>query len=232
METLTVVSEADQFNLWMFNTIRPFCTGKILEIGSGIGNISSFFINDNQEISLSELRQNYIHILQEKFSSRPNVNNIFQMDIIDPGFDNKFQKHFGTYDSIYALNIIEHIENDLQGIANCIKLLKPGGHLVILVPAYQYLHNTFDEGLMHYRRYTKQSLKHIMVKNDLDVIHQQYFNLVGILGWWINGTLLRKKIIPSGQMKLYNSLVPMFKFIDRITCNTMGLSLISVGKKQ
>ena len=57
METLAVVSEAQQLNRWMYKTIEPFCTGKILEIGSGIGNISSFFIHDNHEIYLSDLLQ-------------------------------------------------------------------------------------------------------------------------------------------------------------------------------
>ena len=231
METLNVVSEADRFNEWMYTTIKPFCTGKVLEIGSGIGNISNFFIQDGSEIDLSELRENYITILQKKFADRTNVKSIYQMDILDPDFDSKFHDYFNTYDSIFALNIIEHLENDLRGIANCNKLLKPGGHLVILVPAYQSLFNTFDKALMHYRRYTKESLKQVMAQNELDILHQQYFNLIGTIGWWINGNLLKKKIIPGGQMKLYNSLVPLFKIIDKITCNSVGLSVITIGRK-
>ena len=47
---LNVIEKADHFNHWMYKTISPNCNGKILEIGSGIGNISKFFIDDKKEI--------------------------------------------------------------------------------------------------------------------------------------------------------------------------------------
>ena len=47
LETLDTIAEADKFNEWMYQILKPFCNGEILEIGSGIGNISSFFIEDN-----------------------------------------------------------------------------------------------------------------------------------------------------------------------------------------
>ena len=49
LNTLETISKADKFNRWMFDTISPYCKGRILEIGSGIGNISQFFINVNAD---------------------------------------------------------------------------------------------------------------------------------------------------------------------------------------
>ena len=231
METLNVVSEADQFNNWMYNTIKPYCSGKILEIGSGIGNISKYFLDDNQNITLSDIRQNYVDILKKQFQDQSSLNDVMLVDIVDPDFDTKYAQHLGTFDSIYALNIVEHVKDDKLAIANCKKLLKPGGNLVILVPAYQKLYNLFDEELEHYRRYTMKSLDHIMTENNLKIQKHQYFNFIGIFGWWFTGNILKKKTIPGGQMKLYNSLVPIFKIIDKIILNKAGLSVISVGKK-
>ncbi len=232
METLEVVAEAENFNTWMYETIHPFCEGNILEIGSGIGNISIEFLKENKQISLTDLRENYCSILRNKFNSFSNLQAVLQMDIIDPQFDQKHADKFNTYDSIYALNIVEHVKDDNLAIANCKKLLKPGGKLTILVPAYQTLYNSFDKELEHYKRYTQQSLNELLTNNNLNIIHQQYYNFVGIFGWWFSGNILRKKTIPGGQMKLYNQLVPLIKIMDKIVFNKAGLSVISVGQKE
>jgi len=232
METLEVVAEAERFNSWMYNTIKPYCSGNILEIGSGIGNISEYFLNNNLDISLSDLRDNYCEILRKKYKDYPTLKQVIQIDIIDPDFDAKHKAIFNTFDSIYALNIVEHVKDDKQAIANCKKLLKPGGKLIILVPAYQKLYNAFDKELEHYRRYTQSSLDKLFDANELSITHRQYYNFVGIFGWWFSGNVLKKKTIPQGQMKLYNTLVPIIKLIDKIVLQKAGLSVITVGQKK
>ena len=102
--------------------------------------------------------------------------------------------------------------------------------MVILVPAYKWLYNKLDENLEHYRRYTKTGLKKLMQKH-LDVIHAQYFNLAGIAGWFFTGSVLKKKVIPTSNIRIYNILVPFFKFADKLVFNRAGLSVIVVGKK-
>lgn len=231
MDTLNVVGEADRFNTWMYQTVKPYCSGNILEIGSGIGNISDYFLDNNEEITLSDIRQNYLDILGKKHQGKDNLKGLLLLDIIDPEFDSKFADYFETFDSIYALNIVEHVKDDLLAIENIKKLLKPGGLMIILVPAYQKLFNIFDEELEHYRRYNMKMLDQLMVKNSLDIVHHQYFNFIGIFGWWFSGSVLKKKTIPEGQMKLYNMLVPIFRIVDKVIGRSMGLSVISVGKK-
>jgi 2-polyprenyl-3-methyl-5-hydroxy-6-metoxy-1,4-benzoquinol methylase len=229
LETLDVISAAVQFNKWMYETIRPFCSGKILEIGSGIGNISGFFIEDKADIYLTDIRENYCEVLRKKFSGASGVQ---QMDLTHPDFDLQYTNHLGKYDSVFALNVIEHIKNDSLAIENCNKLLKPGGNLVILVPAYQQLYNRFDVELEHFRRYTKDQLGQIFISNKFQVVHAQYFNFMGIPGWYVSGKLQKNRTIPKTQMSLYNRLVPIFRIIDRLVFNKMGLSVINVGVKK
>lgn len=230
-ETLDVISEADQFNHWMFQTIYPFSKGKILEIGSGLGNISTFFLDNENEIMLTDLREEYCDNLREKFGRKTNLLGVDQLDLINHNFDMVYKKHLGIYDTVFALNVIEHIKNDQLAISNCKKLLKKGGHLIILVPSYQNLYNKFDEELGHFRRYTQTSLSGLFLNNNLTIIHKQYFNLMGIAGWYLSGNLLNKESIPSQQMKIYNKLVPAWKVLDRLVKNKIGLSTIVVGKK-
>lgn len=226
LETLNVIEKANKFNKWMYETIHPHCKGKILEIGSGIGNISEFFIADKFDIVLSDLRDNYIEILKKKFS-----NQIIKIDLVDENFDIKYDSLLGTFDCVFALNVVEHIKDDLQAIANCKKLLKKDGYLIILVPAYQSLYNNFDVELEHFRRYTHKSLKKIISQNQLQIKKTFSFNVIGILGWFVSGSILKKKTIPEGQMGLFNKLVPIFKLADTLTFKKIGLSVICFAIK-
>ena len=70
-----------------------------------------------------------------------------------------------------------------------------------------------------------------MIKNNLNIIRTNYFNLAGIPAWFLFGRLLQKKTIEGGQMSLYNKLVPLFKFADRLVFNQIGLSVICIAKK-
>jgi hypothetical protein len=99
------------------------------------------------------------------------------------------------------------------------------------VPAFQALYNGFDRQLDHQRRYTPKSLKALLERSGFRVIHRQYFNLIAILGWFVSGTLLRKKMISGGQMKLFNAMVPLWKVIDFFFRKIAGISVISVGEK-
>lgn len=225
--TLNVIEKADHFNEWMYNTISPNCNGRILEIGSGIGNISQFFIRDKKEIVLSDLRDNYCEIIKQKYTN----NEVIKIDLVHNDFENEYKNLTGTFDAVFALNVVEHIEDDVLAIANCKKLLKTGGKLTILVPAYQFLFCDFDVELEHYRRYTKKPLIKIMKANDLKIHKTFYFNFIGILGWFFTGKILKKKTIPEGQMGLFNLLVPIFKLADFLTFRKIGLSVICVSEK-
>lgn len=230
-DTLEIINAADKFNNWMYQTIQPFVKGRVLEIGSGIGNISSQFLDNDYSIMLSDFRSEYCEELNAKFSNFTNFLGVNRIDLVDPKFDEMNYDLLNSFDTVFALNVVEHIEDHVLAISNCRKLLKKGGVLIILVPSYQSLYNNFDIELGHFRRYTVPKLMDIFKLNGLEVIHSQYFNFIGTLGWYVNGHILKKKAIPSGQMKLYNILVPIFRFVDKISLNKVGLSTIVVGIK-
>lgn len=170
METLEAISAADKFNSWMYEVISPYCSGKILEIGSGIGNISQFFYKDRHNINFSDIRNNYREILSDKFKLfEPRV---YDLNLVDPEFESKNSSLIGTFDTVFALNVVEHIDDDSLALLNCHSLLKSGGNVVILVPSYEILYNVFDKTLGHVRRYNKEKLK-ILVEKKFKVIHSQ-----------------------------------------------------------
>lgn len=230
-DTLEIISEANNFNRWMFDTIKLHCSGEILEIGSGIGNISQYFIEEGASISLSDLDEDYFPRLQKQFGERENLKGIYQIDLADKNLEKNHPELIGSFNTVFALNVVEHIPDHEQALKNAFKLLRNGGKVVILVPAFQSLFNQFDEQLDHQRRYTVKTLRSLIQGNGFNVKHSVYFNFIGMLGWFISGNVLRKKMIPGGQMKIYNSLVPLWKIIDFFTRRLVGISIIQVGEK-
>jgi len=230
-ETLDVFSTANRFNGWMYNTIKPYLKGNILEIGSGIGNITQFILNDGFYVTASDIRDHYCSIINKRFDNQKHLSSVRKIDIVHPDFDAEYKNLFNSFDSLVALNIIEHVQDDKLAIQNCRKLLRNDGHLIILMPAYKWLYNELDENLGHYKRYNRARIKKLVESGKFEIQKTRYFNFTGMFGWWLSGSLLRKKTIVEGQMTLYNKMVPLFKVIDNLVLNRAGLSVIAIGKK-
>lgn len=228
-ETLTLLQEHNAFNQWMYEQIAPYCQGAILEIGSGIGNISDYFIQAGAQISLSDTEPEYCEYLKEKYALTPNVNGIYSIELGKKKTEH--HSHLAKYDTVFSLNVIEHIANDYQALESIYSFLKPGGKVVILVPAYQRLYNGFDKNLGHYRRYTASQIERVIKAGGFDILESFYFNAMGILGWFVSGHLLGNTQIPKGQMGMYNYLMPFNRFLDKTLQKKCGLSVICVGKK-
>lgn len=231
LHTLLAISKADAFNRWMYDVTSPYLNGSILEIGSGIGNISAQFIRDGKTITLSDIRSNYIHHLQTNFQKEAAVKDILHLDLVEKDFSSTYQNLLGTFDSLFALNVVEHIKNDELAIQNAASLLKPGGSLVILVPANQWMYNSLDKDLHHYRRYSSNNLSRLMLNAGLTVNKAFYFNALGTAGWFISGSIFKNRIIKPGQMNLFNKMVPLARLIDKITSRFYGLSVVVLAQK-
>ena len=230
--TLSAISSATNFNKWMSDIVKKRAKGKILEIGSGIGNISQFFVANKTNIHLSEINLEYVSYLKKKYAQELGQENIFELNLVSSEFDIKYAHLFNNFDTIFALNVIEHIEDHKTALVNCKKLLKVGGIIIILVPAYQLLYNTFDTNLAHFRRYTRKKIETIFLESEISVKESFYFNFFGIFGWFLFGTIFRQKTIPENSMGIFDKLVFMTKNLDLIFSRIMGLSVVCIGNKE
>lgn len=231
-QTLELFAETDEFNKWLFQALSPYCNNNILEIGSGIGNISSFLIQNFAAVTLSDIRSDYFKTLHQKFDGNDNLAGICLVDLSTSKLEQDYPELLNKFDTIIASNVVEHIENDKLAIENCFKMLKPGGRVVILVPAYNWLYNPFDKELGHFRRYTKSTLSTLIQSGGFRIIGEKYFNALGMLGWWVSGSILRKKTLPANQLSFYNKIVPLARLIDKVLLRRIGLSVIVAGEKK
>jgi SAM-dependent methyltransferase len=135
------------------------------------------------------------------------------------------------FDSIFLLNVIEHISDDVMALKNCRYLLKPGGNLIVLAPANAWLYCTFDKQLGHYRRYSLSAMKELLKKEKFEILSANYFNVAGIAGWFLFGKILNRKMLGSGEMSAFNSIVPIAKLADKLIGKTAGLSILVTATK-
>ncbi len=82
------------------------------------------------------------------------------------------------FDLILALDVIEHVESDIEGLAALRKMLKPGGKLVLTVPAFPFLWSAHDRTHHHYRRYTRRSLVDKVNASGYELEYVTYYNFL------------------------------------------------------
>ncbi len=207
----------------MFDRLRRWIGRRVLEIGSGIGNLSAFLV-DRERLVLTDTREEYLTRLRQRFARHPNV------AVARLYLPHEHGALGGErFDTVICLNVLEHVEDDIASLVAIRALLAPGGRLVLLVPALPALYGSIDRALGHHHRYKRAGLAGLMRDTGFNVAHIEYFNIAGIPGWWFAGRVLRRQTIPSGSLRLYDALVPLFR-LERLLPWRVGQSLIAIGE--
>ncbi len=224
-ETLQKVKRLHRYHRWVFLKFRPFLGRRVLEIGSGVGHITKFLL-DRDLIMATDMELKYLALLKNTFRNYKKIT-VERLDILWAEVDRYRSYHL---DSAVCFNVLEHIEQDETALRRIFDLLEPGGRLLLLVPSHPWLYGSLDRHLGHHRRYGKKELKRKLETTGFDVIHLTYFNRFGILGWFLNGKILKRKGLPSFQLRIYNLLVPLFQ-LEGMFPLPFGASLLAVAKK-
>ena len=82
----------------------------------------------------------------------------------------------GLFDLVLALDVIEHMDEDISAVRELNRVLKPGGRLIITVPAFQFLWTSYDLAVHHKRRYTRSGLLNILRLSRFDIEKATYWN--------------------------------------------------------
>ncbi len=145
--------------------IAPKPGGRVLEVGCGTGHnlamLGKFGTVDAVELDASARR------VAEKRFGKP---------VIDARLPALAGLESGAYGLVAALDVVEHVEDDrgaLQGLARC---LKPGGRILVTVPAFPFLWSAHDVANHHHRRYTKASLRQAVADAGLTLEFMGWFN--------------------------------------------------------
>ena len=224
-QTLQRMKKLHRYNQWIFSKFQPYLGRRVLEIGSGIGNITKFLL-DRDLIIATDVEPKYLTFLKNTFGKYKKFM-IEQLDISGTEV-----KRYQSYhiDSVICFNVLEHIEQDEKPLKKIFELLEPGGRLLLLVPSHPWLYGSLDEHLGHQRRYGKKELRNKLETAGFRVIFLKHFNRIGILGWFLDSRILRRKRLPLFQLRIYNLFVPLFK-LEKFFPLPFGTSLLAVAEK-
>lgn len=222
---LQSLDKARRFNRWMADQLTPWAGDRILEIGAGIGNITAFLTPRDRYI-VSDINPHYLRYLHNLALGRPYM----EVAKIDLQEEEDFHPYAGQMDTVVCLNVLEHVPDPDLALRNLFATLAPGGRLLLYVPAIPALYSTLDEVLEHRCRYTKASLAAEAERAGFEVEKMWQFNRSAVPGWILNGKILRRRSFGRLQLKIYDTLTPLIRRIDRLM-PWPGLGLMMVARR-
>ncbi len=224
--TLHALEAAPRFNRWMADTIRPHVGNRVMEIGSGIGNLTRALVRGRKRYAATDINPEHLARLRTRFPDRPNL----EAHFCNLTRAEDFQLFRGQMDTVICLNVLEHVEDDHAGLTNIFSALEPGGRAIVLVPEGQSVFGTIDEALGHWRRYSEEELRTKMQAVGFEVEQIVRFNRVSRPAWFVSGRILKRRSLERAQMALYDRMVWLWRVIDPML-PWKPTSIIAIGRK-
>ena len=167
VDILEALESAHNYNNYLTRLIRESTESEdLIDFGAGIGTFSKRLRTSGYHIKCIEPDPVQRQRLQEQgFDTLDNITSV-------PDDSASF---------IFSLNVFEHIEHDAIVIREIHQKLKPGGALLIYVPAFECLWTSLDEKVYHYRRYTKATLRRLVEREGFAIEQVRYADSLGFI---------------------------------------------------
>lgn len=225
-KTLQRMESLRRYNTWLWDKMEPYVGQRILEVGAGTGTMTRHLLG-RELVVATDVQPEYVEVLRRTFERHAHV----RVCTLDLGAD-PFPASVGAgFDTVLCLNVLEHVEGDLDALRRIHNVLDRNGRLVLIVPALQRLYGEIDRAIGHFRRYERAELIQKLQTAGFTVEHVSAFNVLGALGWCVNARLLRRQAVPRLQARIHDLLVPALRVEDRFDL-PWGLSLLAIGSRR
>ena len=219
---LELFSDAHNWRRYWASQVSPYLGSDVLEVGAGIGSVTRLLRRPGLQwtaLEPDEALAALIDVDGHEPGLRVVVGTLAELP------------QSSRFDTILYIDVLEHIEHDRSEAANAARLLHPGGTLVVLAPAHNWLYSEFDASIGHYRRYSRGELRAIRPEGLVEVA-SGYLDSVGILASSANKLLLRSGSPTRNQIRLWDRrMVPVSRHLDRLFGRTIGKSVFVVWRK-
>jgi 2-polyprenyl-3-methyl-5-hydroxy-6-metoxy-1,4-benzoquinol methylase len=222
-ETLRRMAAADNYNAWLLERSRAHLGRRVIDVGAGMGTFTDTLASLCDVVVAVEPDPALADGLRRRFGDRSNV----EVAEVEAG---ALADLPGPFDSVVCFNVLEHIADHAGAVGAFHARLRPGGTLLLLVPAHPALFGPIDRMLEHERRYTKSGLRDLLAAQGFAIDVLRHVNPVGAVGWLVSGRLLRREQIPAGPLRAFDRLVPVLRLLDRVKL-PFGLSLWAVAHR-
>jgi SAM-dependent methyltransferase len=201
--------------------------GHVLEVGSGLGGTTRLLCDGRQsswvglepDAALAEeMRQ---RLAREPLPLPVEVRVGTLADL--PADD--------LFDTVLYIDVLEHIEDDRAEMARAAAHLAPGGRVIVLAPAHQFLYTPFDKAIGHYRRYSAPMLREA-APPELREERVFYLDSVGLLASLGNRLLLKSAHPSLRQIRFWDRfLVRTSRLADWLFFHRLGKSVVGIWRK-
>jgi SAM-dependent methyltransferase len=224
---LDLFATAEHWKSYVRRRVHPFIGRHVLEVGAGTGGTTRFLCDHRPErwlclepdSSLGDRLIAAIHDGELADCCEARIGTLADLDERD------------QFDTILYMDVLEHIEDDRAELIRAADQLEPGGHLIVLAPAHQWLFTPFDEAIGHFRRYTKSSLRAVG-PNGLALRRLDYLDAIGMLASLGNRLVLKSSMPNPGQIAVWDRLmVPLSRLVDPLLTYSLGKSVLAIWRK-
>lgn len=207
--------------------IKPYLRGDTLEVGAGIGSNTSFLsrLVSSRWVCLEPDRELFAQLvanLQETAAIRNCESYCGTLQSLADA---------ESFDTILYIDVLEHIKDDAGELRLAAARLRPGGRVIVLSPAHQFLFTPFDAAIGHFRRYSRSSLRKISPPG-VQVERLFYLDACGIAASTMNKLLLRQSMPTKSQLAVWDKwIIPVSRVVDPLLMYSLGKSVVGVWRK-
>jgi SAM-dependent methyltransferase len=228
-QDLEALADLPNYQKWILQHFAPHLRGRVLEVGAGIGTLSRLYLDLVDEAVLLEPAQNLVPLLRERFRGVAKVSvepSLLEAACARAGTPLRA----GTFDAVVLINVLEHVPDDAAMLEQLRALLKPGGRLLLFVPAMQWLFGSLDAMLGHRRRYSLPQLKRLIDGVGFEILDIRYFDALGVLPWFITGRILRQTRFNAAAAQLYDRTgVRLGRLAEALAPPPVGKNVLSIA---
>jgi SAM-dependent methyltransferase len=223
---LDAVAEATNYYRWIIDAFSKHIGAATVEAGAGIGTVSELILakNEVRDLLLIEPAGNNVPALRARFAGDARVR-------VHHGYLEDLAPTLHA-DTLIAVNVLEHVERDVEFLRAGYTGLVPGGKLLMLVPALPAIFGSLDRAFDHYRRYTRTALRSAVRGAGFEIDELHYLNGIGVAAWFMAGRVLGRTTLGRRQVRFYDRFViPWLSRAEKIVHPPIGQSLFLIAHK-
>jgi ubiquinone/menaquinone biosynthesis C-methylase UbiE len=222
-EVLEGLATAVNHRRWFVELALPHLGDNPIEVGSGLGDYALEWAPHFARFTATEADPERLVLLKERLAGVPTVN---VRELLLPSEEE------GDFTGVVSYNVLEHIVDHVGALRSMGQLVRPGGAVVIIVPAFMFAMSPVDIATGHVRRYTKKTLAAAMTQAGLRVEKIHYANALGLLGYYTATSIFRLAPREGPMVKVYDRVVlPVTKAVEQVVRPPFGQSVFAVARR-